>query len=86
MLRKAAKIDNQIKRNHGNNEAGLENELSVWHRAVNTFSEHHSLISGELGLDGLSRKILSALPQVPLGAPQTTEAPEIGTIPSWGFW
>lgn len=77
-LKKASQID-QIKHNHGNNKACLASSRS-------TFSEHHSLISGELGLDGLSRKVLSALPQVPLGTPQTAEAPEIGAITSWGFW
>lgn len=51
-----------------------------------TFSKHHSFISRELCLDGLSGKVLSALPQVSFGATEASEPPEVGPIPSWSLW
>lgn len=50
-----------------------------------TLSQHHPLIGRELGLDRLGRQVLSALPQVPLGGPQTTEPPEVSPVAPWRF-
>lgn len=52
---------------------------------VLTFPQHNPLVSRELGLDRLCRQILPALPQVPLGAPQASEPPEIGSVSAGGL-
>lgn len=50
-----------------------------------TFPQNNSLIRWELCLDGLGGEVLSALPQVPLRAPKTSKAPEVGPVAPGGF-
>lgn len=50
-----------------------------------TLSQHNSFISWELCLDWLWRKILSALPQVPLWTAKTTEPPEVSPVSTCCF-
>lgn len=54
-------------------------------RLVLTFPQHHPLVGRELGLDRLRRQILPALPQVPLGASQPSEPPEVGSVSAGGL-
>lgn len=45
-----------------------------------TFPQDNPLISRELGLHRLGGEVLPALPQVPLGAAQAAEPPEVGPV------
>lgn len=54
-------------------------------RLVLTFPQHNPFIGRELGLDRLRRQILPALPQIPLGASQPSEPPEVGSVSAGGL-
>lgn len=50
-----------------------------------TFPQHHPLIGRELGLDRLGRQVLPAFPQIPLGASQPSESPEVRPVSTGCF-
>lgn len=62
---------------------GLKNHCFA--RPLLTFPQHDSFVGGELGLDRLRWQILPALPQVPLGAAQPSEPPEVGSVSAGGL-
>lgn len=52
---------------------------------VPTFPKDNSLVRRELGLYRLGRQVLSALPEIPLGAAESPEPPEVGSVTAGCF-
>lgn len=50
-----------------------------------TFAKNNSFVGWKLGLNRLSRQILSAFPKISLGAAQTPEPPEVGPVSAGSF-